>query len=577
LTAALVSAVRGEFATSVVLSMFMNILALTLPLYMLQVFNHVLVSRSAATLVLLTLMAVAAIAVWGILSELRTRLLRCAGDKADLLLGERVQKAMIARATQTTETRTASGLRDLATLRNTLGGQQVASVLDVMWTPLFIGVTYLLSPLLGLIALGGVFLLLVIAWLNNRVTREPQRAAGKAADTELAMTLAAVRNAEVVEGMGMRAAVVGRWQQQHLTSLGHLNAALNRGGILTNLTRSARLLLQIVILAAGAYLVIANDITMGAMMASVYLLGRGLAPVDSCIQTWRQISAGRGAYQRIALLVDQETQRPSGLRLPRPAGHLKVQSLVYGRPGLPPVLKGVSFSASPGEILGIVGPSAAGKSTLLKLIVGVWRPHSGTVRLDGAEVGNWDPDELGGYVGYLPQDVELFAGTVHENISRLTKADPSDIIAAAKLAGVHDLILKLPKGYDTEIGESGSGLSGGQKQRIGLARALFGSPSLVALDEPNASLDGAGEEALVNALNRTKERAATVILVTHKPSILFVADKILVLNDGIIESFGARNEVLPRLMPTSKERPLVRARERNERSAEPISSVAEGR
>jgi PrtD family type I secretion system ABC transporter len=569
--------VRGEFATSVVLSMFMNVLALALPLYMLQVFNHVLVSRSPATLVLLTLMAVAAIAVWGILSDLRTRLLRCAGDKADLLLGERVQKAMIARATKTTETRTASGLRDLATVRNTLGGQQVAALLDVMWTPLFIGVTYLLSPVLGLIALSGVALLLAVAWLNNRVTREPQRSAGKAADAELAMTLAAVRNAEVVEGMGMRSAVVGRWQQQHLTSLEHLNEALNRGGILTNLTRSARLLLQIVILAAGAYLVIANEITMGAMMASVYLLGRGLAPVDSSIQTWRQISAGRGAYQRIVRLVDEEAERPAGLRLPRPAGHLKVQSLVFGRPGVPPVLKGVSFAASPGEILGIVGPSAAGKSTLLKLIVGVWRPHSGSVRLDGAEVGNWDPDALGAYVGYLPQDVELFAGTVHENISRLTKADSDDIIAAAKLAGVHDLILKLPKGYDTEIGESGSGLSGGQKQRIGLARALFGNPSLVALDEPNASLDGAGEEALVNALNRTKERGATVILVTHKPSILFVADKILVLNDGIIESFGARNEVLPRLMPTSKERSLVRGRERTDRSAEPISNVAESR
>src|SRR5688500_16153201 len=435
LTSALVNTVRGEFATSVVLSMFMNILALTLPLYMLQVFNHVLVSRSPTTLVLLTLMAVAAIAVWGILSDLRTRLLRCAGDKADLLLGERVQKAMIARATKTTETRTASGLRDLATLRNTLGGHQVAALLDVMWAPLFIGVTYLLSPVLGLIALGGVSLLLAIAWLNNRVTREPQRSAGKAADTELAMTLAAVRNAEVVEGMGMRSAVVGRWQQQHLTSLGHLNAALNKSGILTNLTRSARSLLQIVVLAFGAYLVIANEITMGAMMASVYLLGRGLAPVDSSIQTWRQISSGRAAYQRIVRLVDEETERPSGLRLPRPAGHLKVQALVSGRPGPPPVLKGVSFSASPGEILGIVGPSAAGKSTLLKLIVGVWQPHSGSVRLDGAEVGNWDPDDLGGYIGYLPRDVELFAGTVHENIPRLTKADPADIIAAAKLAG----------------------------------------------------------------------------------------------------------------------------------------------
>src|SRR5262249_713148 len=263
-----------------------------------------------------------------------------------------------------------------------------------------------------------------------------QQEASQSAQSELAFALASLRNAEVVEGMGMRSSVVDRWLEQHLTSLEHHERMSKRGGLLTDMSRSVRLMLQIVIMAAGAYLVIENDLTSGAMMASVYLLARGLSPVDAAIQTWRQIGAAHGAYKQLGQLLETETARPRGLILPRPTGRLSIQNVVFSRPGLPPVLKGVSFIVGPGEILGMVGPSAAGKSTLLKLIVGIWRPTFGTVRLDGADVANWDPDALGPHIGYLPQEVELFSGTVHENISRLRPAEEAEIIAAAQLAGV---------------------------------------------------------------------------------------------------------------------------------------------
>jgi ATP-binding cassette, subfamily C, bacterial EexD len=548
---------RKEITTSAVLSMFINILALTLPLYMLHIFTHVLVSNSKATLIMVTLLAVAAISMWGILSYIRLGLLICLSEKIDLLLGERVQRAMIARAVSSNEVRTAGGLKHLATLRNSIGGQQAAALLDVPWSPLFFAVIYLLSPALGLIAMGGAALLLIVAWLNDRMIREPQSEAAKAADEEYAFSLASVRNAEVVEGMGMRPAVVSRWLQQHLRSLGFYGLMMARSSAMMNLSRTLRMLLQIIILGAGAYLVISRELGIGVMMASVYLLARGLAPIDSAISTWRQLTSATAAYRQLGQLLEAEGMRPKSIKLPRPAGRLTVHNLTFGRRGLPPVLKGISFSVEPGEVVGIVGPSAAGKSTLARLLVGVWRPTSGVVRLDGSDVTNWNPDDLGRYIGYLPQEVELFSGPVHENIARLGNVEDTEIIAAAQLAGAHELILKLPKGYETEIGEAGSVLSGGQRQRIGLARALLGSPSLIVLDEPNANLDGAGEEALVAAITRTKAQGATVVLITHKPALLFTVDKILVINDGIVDKFGERNEILPKIIPAAQKQRLV--------------------
>lgn len=549
-----------ELFNAAVISMFMNLLALTLPLYMLQVFVHVLPSQSEPTLFFVTLIAVAAQVVWGILSELRSRVLRLLGEKIDVVLGERVQRAMIAHATANNDMRTASGLKDLATVRSSVGSGQTAAVFDVPWTPLFLIVVYLLNPVLGSIATGGAVILLGLAWFNDKWTRGPELQAGRSAEKELAFSLSSIRNAEVVEGMGMRGAVVERWHRQHVQSLALQAKSFLRGSIVSNTSRSIRFILQIVIMGAGAYLVISQKAGIGAMMAAVYLLSRALAPIDVAIGMWRQLVAAQGSYNRLDGLLDAERARPRGLRLPRPDGRLTVHNLVFGRPGLPPVLKGVSFAAAPGEIVGIVGPSAAGKSTLAKLIVGVWRPSSGVVRLDGGDVTNWDPDELGGHLGYLPQEVELFAGTIRDNIGRLRAADDMEIVAAGKLAGAHDLILKLPKGYDTEIGEAGSILSGGQRQRIALARALFGNPCLVVLDEPNANLDGAGEDALIAAVKRAKLAGCTIILITHKPALLFIVDKILVLNEGIAEAFGERNAILPKIMPSPPKRAVTRVK-----------------
>ena len=548
-----------EIANAAVLSMFINVLALTLPLYMLQVFSHVLTSESSKSLFFITMIALAAIVAWGLLSEVRSRILKLLGDKIDILLGERVQRAMIAHATSTNDIRTASGLKDLALLRSSVSSGQTAAIFDVPWAPLFLAVVYLLDPVLGFVALLGAIVLLVFAWVNDRWTREPERQAARSAEKELAFSLSSIRNAEVVEGMGMRGAVVDRWQRQHLESLAYQSEAFLRSGVIGNISRSLRFVLQIAIMGVGAYLVIRKETSVGAMMAAVYLLSRALAPIDVAIGMWRQLVAAQSAYERLGLLLKAERARPKGLLLPRPAGRLAVQNLVFGRPGLPPVLKGISFAAAPGDIVGIVGASAAGKSTLAKLIVGVWRPNSGIVRLDGADVNNWDPDELGGHLGYLPQEVELFAGTVRDNISRLRAGDlDQETVNAAKLAGAHELILKLPKGYDTEIGDAGSVLSGGQRQRVALARALFGNPSLVVLDEPNASLDGAGEDALIAAIKRAKQKGCTVILITHKPSLLFAVDKILVLNDGIVDAFGERNAILPKVLPPPPKRVVAK-------------------
>lgn len=537
---------RRELFVALILSFFINILALTVPLYMLQVFSHVLSSRSMSTLLVITLIAVVAMVAYGALSNIRLRLLRCVGEEADLALGHRVQTAMISKATRSNAVRTASSLRDLTTFRTAISGQQAATLMDLPWAPIFVVVTFLLSPMLGTISIVGLLFLFALALINDRLVKKPQAAATRFAEQELQLSLASVRNAEAVEGMGMRSAVVDRWLNQHLTSLAQHGQATSLNGMFSDISKSATMVLQIALMGAGAYLVITDQLGMGAMIASVYLMNRGVGPITSAIGSWRAMTSAHAAYKRLVTLLSDQSEA-STLELPAPKGRLEIQNVTFARPGAPPILRGVSFAGGPGEIIGIVGPSAAGKSTLLKLIVGIWRPNAGTVRLDGADVALWNPDQLGRYVGYLPQEVELFSGTVHENIARFTDAEDAEIIAAAQLAGVHELILRLAEGYETEIGDSGSILSGGQRQRIALARAFFRQPRLIVLDEPNAALDGAGEEALVAGLERAKSMGATIILVTHKPSLLFIADKIAVFRDGCLDGFGPRNDILPKI------------------------------
>lgn len=544
-------ACRGELMSAAVFSFFINMLMLTLPLYILQIFSRVLQSQSHETLVMLTVMAVGALIVLGILSAIRSRILTRMSAKLDTLLGEQVHAALISRATQNIEGRDIEGLRDLSQLRNALAGSSIQALFDAPWTPLFLIVMFLLHPVLGFLATAGALILLVMAIINDVATRRPLSSANAAARAGYESATANVRNAEAIDGMGMRAAALGRWRRHNAEMLEFQGLATDRSGGMTAATRSVRLILQVLVFGVGAYLVIDQSLVPGAMLAAILLLGRTLAPVESAIVTWRQLTAARQSYRRLDKLFQSMPPKGAVMRLPRPQGALAVQQVVLIAPaGERRILKGVSFALDPGTSLGIVGPTAAGKSSLAKIMVGVWRPTRGVVRLDGADVATWDPDDLGQYVGYLPQEVELFGGTVRENIARMEDDAPADdVIAAARLAGVHEMILKLPEGYESQIGDEGCVLSGGQRQRIGLARALFGEPRLLVLDEPNANLDTGGEEALLRALAEAKAKGMTTIVIAHRPSILAGMDKLLLLNNGRVEMFGPRAEVMPKVLP----------------------------
>jgi PrtD family type I secretion system ABC transporter len=529
-------------------SLFINLLLLVPALYMLQVFDRVLLSRSDETLVVLTVGAVTALAIMMLLDMLRARLLASAGVALDRLLGPRVLSGLLAAARTPGAGEYVHGLRDVAALRCFLTGSGIFSLFDAPWLPAYLLVIYLFHPLLGVVATAGAGTLLLLAFLNEKLTRRPledlqteQRRAGRFID-------AGLRNAEVVNALGMTSAVTKRWQRINQDVLVRQAGASRVGGSLTSATRVMRQLVQVVMLGTGAWLVIEMHVTSGVMIAATILLGRALAPVETMISGWKSMVDARSAYRRLEALLGRAEQEGSVTELPTPAGRLSCERVVFGIRGQErPILKGVSFQLDPGESLGIIGPSGSGKSTLARLIVGVWKPVAGSMRLDGAEVSAWPRERLGPHVGYLPQDVELFAGTVADNIARMGEVDSEAVVQAAGRAQAHEMILRLPRGYDTEIGDAGTVLSGGQRQRIALARALYGEPRLVVLDEPNSNLDGEGEDALMRALAALKEEGATVLLITHRPSLLAGIDKVLVLRDGTAEHFGPRAEVIAKV------------------------------
>lgn len=536
-----------------VFSFFINILMLTMPLYMMQLFDRVFTSRSNETLIMLTLAAVFALFVSWSLDFLRAKLMLSAGVIMEERLGHRVLSGVIRNAGRLEGKEHAQGLRDVAVLRNFLTGQSLFSLFDSPWMVFYILIIYMFHPIMGVVATVSALLLFGMAVLNEKVTRPPLNDASLAARRSSRFIDAAIRNAEVVNAMGMQPGVERRWQTFNASVIILQGMAANRSSLILSATKSLRMLIQIAMMATGAWLVIDQHVTPGVMMAGTLILARALAPVESAIGTWKQFVEARESYASLDKLLSTE-QLDKGLPLPAPIGELKAERVVYGSPLTKQmILKGVSLDLAPGESLGIIGPSAAGKSTLLRLLVGLWRPTNGLVRLDGADISSWSRDEIGQYIGYLPQDVELFAGTVAENIGRLQDLEgrSGDVVAAARLAGVHEMILRLPNGYDTEIGESGIVLSGGQRQRIALARALFGKPCLVILDEPNANLDTEGEEALANALRELKVRHITVVMVTHKPSAISQVDKVMVMRDGGVEMFGPRQEVIAKVTRTN--------------------------
>jgi ATP-binding cassette subfamily C protein/ATP-binding cassette subfamily C exporter for protease/lipase/ATP-binding cassette subfamily C protein EexD len=539
---------RRGLAVVAALSLFLNLLVLVSPLYMFQVFDRVLPSGHVETLVALSVVAGFALLVFGLLEAIRHQALVRISTWLDRRLAEPVLEASVGEALAGRAIG-AQALRDLAQLRAFISSEGVFPILDAPWTLAFIAVIWLLHPWLGVLALLGTVLLFALALGSEIVMRAPLAEAHERWMAAQRRSETALRNAEVVHAMGMLPALLRRWHADNDRALEQHAQASDRGAAIIGMAKFLRLFIQIGILGLGAYLVLGGELTGGGMIAGSILLSRALAPVEQAIGAWKGLVAARASHQRLQALLRRHPEAVPVLRLPVPEGHLSVERLVFTPPdGDRPILKSLEFELAAGEVLAVVGPSGSGKSTLCRLIAGIWAPAWGHVRLDGAEVHTWDRADFGRHVGYLPQDVELFAGTVRDNIARMTAAPDEAVIEAARVAGAHDMILRLRAGYATEIGPQGAVLSGGQRQWIGLARAMFGKPRMVVLDEPNASLDQAGEAALIDAIGRLKARGTTVILVAHRPSLLVHVDKLLVLREGAAVLFGPRDEVLPRLM-----------------------------
>jgi PrtD family type I secretion system ABC transporter len=539
---------RPFLLLAAVASLLLNVAMLVPALYMSQVFDRVFASRSVETLVMLSALAALALALMYGMDTLRARTLAFAGR----MLEERLAPVALADALRDA-VRPGNGradteaLRDVARLRSFLGGPAIQSLMDAPWLPVYLLVITVMHPVLGGVAALGALVLAALGVLTERLTRRPQERLMKSARVASRRAEALTRNAEVIFGMGMGRSAVAAWQGDQEALL-HLQTQLAaRSARLAALARMLRQGLQVVMLGVGAWLVIGAGASPGVMVATTILLGRALQPLELLVSGWKQQLEARGAWRRL-----NERRSPSQveppLSLPTPSGRLDVERVVFGHEAnRPALIKGAQFALEAGESLGLIGPSASGKTTLARLLLGIWRPQSGTVRLDGADIGQWDRDALGVHLGYLPQDVELFAGTVAENVARLGPVDDERVIAAARLAHAHDMILRLPQGYDTPIGDGGSRLSGGQRQRIALARALYGDPKLVVLDEPNANLDAEGDEALRAALQTLKARGTTVIVVGHRPALMASLDKIAVLKDGAVVAFAAAAALLPQL------------------------------
>jgi PrtD family type I secretion system ABC transporter len=524
-------------------SLVINILMLTSSLYMMQVYDRVLASGSLGTLLFLTLAAAGALGLMSVLDFIRSRILSGMGEWINRRLGAITLERSLESALAGRNDRS-DALRDLETLRGFFSSG-IAFLFDAPWVPVYISVIYLLHPILGHTAVAAAVILFALALANNSLTAKPLVAAGNASRRAMRTADAALRNVEAVEAMNLMPGIIRRWEQDQSEVLKNQGLVARTGAMLLDTTKFLRQMVQIAILALGAWLVVKHELSGGSMIAGSIILSRALQPVEQAISGWKQVSNARAARKRLQEFLNRPQRRPAGLSLPAPAGRLVVDNLVFRHPNSEkPILKGVSFDARPGEAVAVIGPSAAGKSTLARLLVGLHPPTSGTVRLDGAEIFNWRRDEIGGYLGYLPQDVELFSGTVADNIARLRKPDASAVVAAAQLADCHDMILRLPGGYDTEIGDGGAMLSGGQRQRIGLARALYGDPRLVILDEPNASLDIEGDDALNQAIAAMKGKGSTVIVIGHRPSTLSQVERILVLRDGRVNMFGPRADVI---------------------------------
>lgn len=542
-------ATRTGFLTAIVFSFFINVLAFVGPLYMLQIYDRVITSRNGMTLLALTVIAAFLLVIYAVLEKIRSAVLVRLGILFSALARTRLFNAVLKGNLLQPNGGHTQTLRDLDTVREFLTGTGLISFCDAPWVPIFVVGCFILHPWYGYIASAGAVLIFCSAVANELLTRKQLKAASLHSIVASSYASATFRNSEVLHAMGMLSGLRERWLTRHNEGLKLQAAASDRAGHLVAASKFIRAFMQVAILGTGAYLSIEQQSTPGAMIAASIIMGRALAPVEMAVANWKGFVAARTAYERIVALFRAVPEDGPRMPLPTPEGNLSVDQIVAVPPGSrEPVLRGVSFSLKPGEVLGVLGPSAAGKSSLARVLVGVWLPVNGKVRVDGAELSHWSPERLGQHVGYLPQDVELFSGTIAENIGRFGAQDEEKIIAAARMTGVHDMVQSLPAGYNTQIGEGGMALSGGQRQRIGLARALYGKPAYIILDEPNASLDADGEAALLSAIQQLRQERRTVVLITHKTNVLATVDKILVLSHGQIAGFGSRDEILAKLL-----------------------------
>lgn len=546
----------GLVLTTVLFSIFINLLMLTGPLYMLQVYDRVLGSRSEATLVALSALVVFLFLAMGLLDNVRSRVLGRIGARLQAKLDRRVFEAALARASTTpNDPLAASAQRDLESMQRFWASPVAPALMDMPWTPLFLGAIFVFHPMLGWLAIFGGAILVFLAIMNQAMAKNPVLVANSSAIGAERMADRLKADSELLRALGMRGAAFRRWSKARLESLSSALSSADLSGAFSSTTRTLRMFLQSAILGLGAWLVLRGELTAGAMIAGSILMGRALAPIEQAIGQWAVLTRAREGRENLAQLLSQHPPEPPRTALPRPKAILEVEGLSIVMPGNPaPILRNVSFQLAPGQALGIIGPSGAGKSTLGRALVGALRPVAGKIRLDGAELSQYDSDVLGSYIGYLPQTVSLFDATVAENIARLA-AEPNaeKVVAAARAAAAHDMILRLSKGYDTRLTSIGGQLSGGQVQRLGLARALYGDPVILVLDEPNSNLDNDGTVALNAAIRRIKESGGSVIVIAHRPAAIQECDTLLMIEEGTRRAFGPREEVLRSLVKNHTE------------------------
>ncbi len=543
-----INSFKSAFKTVAVFSAIINLMMLVPSLYMLQVYDRVLSSRNETTLLLITMMIVAAFMLMSALEFVRSFVLIRVASQLDMKLNQRVYTASFEQNLKRAGGNAGQALQDLTTVRQFLSGNALFAFFDAPWFPIYLIIIFMIHPYLGIFALCGTLIHMGLAVWNEKATKKPLSEANSMAVNASNLATNNLRNAEVIEAMGMLPNFTKRWFGLHAKFLNLQAEASEKAGIIAAATKFVRVTLQSLILGFAALLVLDGKITPGMMIVCTILMGRALNPVEQVIAVWRGWNGTKSAYSRLNELLVANPQRLNSMSLPKPFGMLSVEGVTTIPPGSnKPALSNLTFAISPGDVLGVVGPSGAGKSTLARVIVGIWPSVAGKVRLDGADIFQWNKAELGPSIGYLPQDVELFGGTVSENIARFGEVDAEKVVMAAKRAGVHEMILYFPKGYDTPLGDGGAGLSGGQKQRLGLARAMYDDPSFIVLDEPNSNLDEVGEQALIGAVQDLRQRGKTIVMITHRASTLAVTNKLLVLKDGVAQMFGLTREVMENL------------------------------